>query len=1711
MLQLTCKWLIILFLIVFSPKSSASSDELKSKITHLLHEAAFEVLQNELNQEPQYQIDFMSLPNDGDVGPHLRAKRSPTTGIPTPTSTLLPAIGDSNYQLPPIPEINGEDREFFNAHHISKTVNVMKTMYSRFNDQMQRIRFFQSMVTSAVKTHGSTVLKHPQVLRDLVSHSAAFLHALKGVKQIQFQGTKLNIHDLRIRTGQLSQILNSMINLVKSVESTYTHIAFRNQPTLMSGTSKISTVHSFAVNSTTLAIASINDLSLGHLLDGTFFLSRPMPVLARKFLPHIQVYGSVSGIINGLDLSLAVLSDRPNWIAAPVALNRLFIRGHLSADSINGLNVAKDIIKLNQGSYRVASPVVFQSPVTFFNSLRTPNIGNINLESFLSRVIISDVEQVITGPILLAGRVFFGHPVESAYFNGLHLNSVTNDLVRLDTQVVSLGSKVFARSVNFPNSLIVDGNVNGIRIPEQLLLTSVPQTISAPKRFVHHHTFESQVVVKRTVDGISIPQDIVTLSGGDHLPVVTFANGIDVFSHVTAGLVDTVDLSVLAYESVKASHGVLFNPILNGPVFVNGDIIVTGPINGQDVSFLARDVIRHYQSGIVAVKGTKFFRGPLSIPAVRVDLLNGHPLSAFASIGGNEVFSHMQFISASFNRTTVKSESVNGINILKLHANRISLYLPGFLPHGINFLHELRVSQGLTLDGSIQNIVPTRDLVLKSAHQEVTGTKHFLNLKIVHSLKSHNGANCRLVDGVNITWIKARSVSLVAPQAMDLTRIVLENSGAQSLMTERIGRISLRDFLPNVMVKSQPQKIASSKRFNGLVSSYNDVTSRYGINGIKLDQLDKHAIHLVGSTTIDRAVIFTENLRVNRDVQVNRLINKISLPDFLPKVLYKTGHSVVQSPVTLYGPLQVLGDINTPSVNNMWIPEVSLLKKYDQTIDAIALIPNITFLRNVIVGGTVNRIDLDRFDRSIMKLDRPNVFPGDLRFETHVQVRLEVNVKGTVSGLDLHRFVHTTMHKFWNQKLDEITLRAPSSFFANLNFLNLNHTNFHQILKSIAFVNERKPFVFTRPVTFATGLVRTHGNVRSESRTIINGATNSIFLPELFRSLAYVNAPAVFNNLIRFTDDVVLRSQVTVAGNINSIDLHTDVLFKVAHPSGRSQKLSGSTTFDSVISEVDLDVLGSVNGMNIYTLVSDSLLETGSQRVIGAKFFNGPVVMESDAIVQNLNQIPNVAVQLIPLNTFQFFRGFITFVNPVQVKGDVLIGGLVAGKNLTDMVKYALYKDQPQVVPGKIEFERLVFQDDVNSAGAINGVFLNKFYRDINAFNRNIRYARDVMANLIDGQLRSNTLIYDSLLSSPFELSYFTLKQELPGVHGRYFESRGPSMYSISELESNGVNSTVYQVRYKREAHSFERHNVGRSVPFVKRVFFKLEGREFSVHRTSHNSESTTEIRLGPNVVARLDPYIDDFTVLATKEMAIVASLIGLKGQIKIHTLKYVGSQLQFNHVAVIKVGPGATKMVLFIADTKLYLAVARSFRGQCSVGDYGSLLFQFISGTFKLVQRLAVNDAHHVIHYEHNKRHFLAFGDGGGSDDLESTQAIHVFTMKHRLSCHLIPFAKLRFENLKDLTVVSFGPMSRETILMAAINSTTVQVWKQEGVFGFSRSWSMPVTNGQAVYPISANNDLFLVASQGNKCQGSLIFQAVFSGASLRPLVFQRHWSSIS
>lgn len=1699
---------VICFFLIITPRSLADTDvKLKNTISHLMHQAMLEVLSNQDTVNDQYPIDFMKVTDDEVI---VRSKRSLPVASSNRMHPVVTVSSSPMIKLSPVPRISRWDEEFFNAHDVSKTVNVMQTLLTRINGQSTFLSHLLNMIKNAIRRKDSATIFQHQVFRDLVSFQTIHMKAMRGLRKIQIQGTRLSIKDLQIKLDDLKKHINALKQVVTAIELTYSHVAFRNQPTRMSGSFKINTVHSYVINSTSLAVGAVNDVNMAQLMANAFLLNKPKPILGRKFFPYIVVFNSLSGSINGVDLSRAVLNDRPNVITAPVSMNHLQSYGNLFISSINGIVVGRDTINLRDGSFRFTSPVILNGYLTTINSLSTSRINSLNLDSLLRDVMVSDKLQVITGPIIIRGQVLLLQPVSNRFFNGFDLPSLANDLVRLDQPVVHLGSKAFAGSVRMTNGLYNNGTINGISIPRDLFFASSPQTIVSPKTLIGHHTFDGQLVVKGPVDGLRLPQDIVTLTGPDTLPPVVFAKGIDVFSSMTAGLVDSVDLSNLAYESIKASQGVLFNPVFKGPVFVNGDVSLTGLINGQDILFLQRDIIFRHQLGVIPIKGSKIFKNLVS-PYLQVDRINGYPLSAFATVASDETLPRLKFITARFNRTQVANGMIGGANIPYLYANRISLSIPGFLPAKMNFIHQLRVTRRLTVAGRIQDLIPNRDFVLKSAHQEITGSKNFGYLRFAQQLTVRNAFNCRLINGIDVQRIYSRRISLSQPQFID-TSVVLSNSRANNLIAKIVNRINLQQFLSDVMVRSKHQVISGEKIFYSAFN-FGDVVTSKGVDGISLASVDKYAIHLHGNSFLYHPMTFLNSLIVRKNVIINGRINDISWPHFLSSVLMKTGQAVINGPLNLLAPLTVAGKIEPNRVNSMWLPHVILLKNYDQVIRSNVSFSSAVFRKNLAVSGRLMGLDLDQFDRSIMKTNRPNVFTGDLTFKGPLYVNSHVEINGLVSGIDVRRVALQTMYKAYDQTIQgQTTIHGPVSFSGNVRILRLNNRDLRENLNSLVYLRNGIPAVFTKLIRFNGDYVHAKSNVMINSpSTYITGPTNNLMLAQLFESLVYTNRPSLLNGPIRFADDIYARSTVDVAGTINQINLYKDVLFRVAHPSGKIQTLTGSIRFDSLWSETDIDVLGQVNGLHLPSLLKDSLLDYGAQDINGRKYFSGSFIINNNSAIKNLNNISNIADELIHLNQFQYFKGSVDFINPIRAVGDVSVGGRLAGFNFTELLKNSLYKNIPQSVTGKLEFDKLIFHSDVNTAGPVNKIYLHKFYNDVNTYARSMRTAEKMMSSIVNKQLQTNSLVYDSLVTSPFELSYFDLQQKLPGVHGNYFETQGKTMYSVSELDKNGVNSTIHQVRYKRETQSFEAYKVERNVPFIKRVFFSLAGKDFSVHRASFNSEIVTEIRLGTRVIATLDAYIDDFTVLVTKEMAVVASLLGLKGQIKVHTLRYVDGKLQFNHVALLKVGPSANKMVLFVDNRKLFLAVARSFRGQCSVGDYGSLLFQLIGNTFKLVQRVPVNDANHVVHYEHRKRHYLAFSDAASHYDFEQAPGIHVFYMKDGLACHLMPFSKLHFDNLRDLSVVSFGPMDRESILLVAINSTTLTVWKQEGIFGFPRSWSMPVSNGQAVYPVSAANDLFLIASQGNKCTGSLVYRAVFSGASLKPLVFQRHWSSIS
>lgn len=186
--------------------------------------------------------------------------------------------------------------------------------------------------------------------------------------------------------------------------------------------------------------------------------------------------------------------------------------------------------------------------------------------------------------LVLNGKAVMGGRIGLRNLNRVSLSHLSTDVVRIDRSDLIPGMRTFASPhVMIRARLSLNGTINGLHLPSDLLLTSVAQKITAPIRLIGHQTFHD-VMIDKLIDGIRIPEQVVTLTRDDLAPGLVMRKGADIFSSVTAHKVDGVDLSLLNLMGVKASEGKLLNPVFAGPIFVNEMLHVTGKYFLQSAS-----------------------------------------------------------------------------------------------------------------------------------------------------------------------------------------------------------------------------------------------------------------------------------------------------------------------------------------------------------------------------------------------------------------------------------------------------------------------------------------------------------------------------------------------------------------------------------------------------------------------------------------------------------------------------------------------------------------------------------------------------------------------------------------------------------------------------------------------------------------------------------------------------------------------------------------------------------------------------------------------------------------------------------------------------------------------------------------------------------------------------------------------------------------------
>lgn len=155
------------------------------------------------------------------------------------------------------------------------------------------------------------------------------------------------------------------------------------------------------------------------------------------------------------------------------------------------------------------------------------------------------------------------------------------------------GLKNFVNDVIIDGDLTVNGTVNGLKIPDDLVLADRSQTITGTKEFLGEVT-ASAVTVHGLVDGLKIPDDVITLSKDEEISsTLYFADGIVAEKDIIVeGLVDGVDISEIAKQAMKLNESNSFkHAIFLGPVTITGNLNVRGKINNIDLNNLLADIV----------------------------------------------------------------------------------------------------------------------------------------------------------------------------------------------------------------------------------------------------------------------------------------------------------------------------------------------------------------------------------------------------------------------------------------------------------------------------------------------------------------------------------------------------------------------------------------------------------------------------------------------------------------------------------------------------------------------------------------------------------------------------------------------------------------------------------------------------------------------------------------------------------------------------------------------------------------------------------------------------------------------------------------------------------------------------------------------------------------------------------------------------------------
>ncbi|GFQ81846.1 tspear [Trichonephila clavata] len=738
----------------------------------------------------------------------------------------------------------------------------------------------------------------------------------------------------------------------------------------------------------------------------------------------------------------------------------------------------------------------------------------------------------------------------------------------------------------------------------------------------------------------------------------------------------------------------------------------------------------------------------------------------------------------------IQTTMLNGEEITDWSKNLIFLDSDQVID-GTLFVENINATN-INVSGMIDGI-DSSTLVTKLGNHNITGPKTFSRFN-VKDLEVHG-----LVDGVKIS---PDNVLLTTGYQIVNGHLTFEEIEASWLEVEgMVNGVNLTEFYSDVVLSDQPSVITGRKTFHDIVVDNLVMNSGSTINGIDFIDLWENALWVDGSQRINAQMTFN-SMTLQKNLYALQGINGIQIPG--PQVVNINEFATVTEPhffqETTIAQLNVMKSLNgleTLETSGM-LPRLDImLRNGTQVVTGRKSLHNIHLDADSTVQGTVNGVDLSEFKNMVLSRDSSKDPNSVWRFN-NLKINGPLIVKD-INGLDISSIYERAL-KLNDTDLPEMTFE-DIVYIEELESYNINGINVEKdlvLLNRAQNITGRKVFqeiileensiivetVNNLNISFLTETVLRIGNQALKSKVFdgnvkfnkltVKGSINDVPISE-FVTLSGNETLLQSRELINVTFNDIDAHNIQVVGTVNGINI--DNMMRDTMTYGGKEEVTGKKTIKGTIHVNNGDdlMVDTINGVNIDELWEDSVLLDVPQTIAGTKIFKLSVFIDN-LIFKTIDGISEDHMKDWMLkNTPQIVENDVVFTRGLSIR-NLTVLGQINGENINELDEFIVKTNEPSVIEGPISFaSHLISNGDVMLSGLIQGIdlseevitrFGDKVITGVKTFTQDLVIEKDATVNgFVDGVLIEE-LCQKALLINEQNITHLTIKGDVTFLNG---------------------------------------------------------------------------------------------------------------------------------------------------------------------------------------------------------------------------------------------------------------------------------------------------------------------------------------------------------